>query len=414
MLTRVEWLLASRYMRGHRQEGFVSVIGWVSLIGIALGVATLIIVTSVMNGFRADLIDRILGLNGHLSILGPQQALTDYDDLVLAVAAIDGVSTVAPLIERRVLASNGGRSVGAVVRGMRPDDLRAKTLVADSISLGDLDNFTGPTSAVVGERLARSLGLIVGDSLRLLSPQGSASDFRTAPRSQAFEIVAMFDVGMYEYDSAYVYIPLASAQSYFDDGDTVTQLEVILTDGERLGRVRPLIEAVANGRGDIRDWRQLNSSLFNALQVERTVMFLILTLIILVAAFNIITGLVMLVKDKGPDIAVLRTLGGSKGMVMRVFIIAGASIGVIGTVVGGLLGLAVATNMHIINGLFAALSGRGRFAAETTFLSQLPSVVDPREVTIILTLALALSAIATLYPSWRAARLDPVEALRYE
>ena len=303
MLTRVEWLLASRYMRGHRQEGFVSVIGWVSLIGIALGVATLIIVTSVMNGFRADLIDRILGLNGHLSILGPQQALTDYDDLVLAVAAIDGVSTVAPLIERRVLASNGGRSVGAVVRGMRPDDLRAKTLVADSISLGDLDNFTGPTSAVVGERLARSLGLIVGDSLRLLSPQGSASDFRTAPRSQAFEIVAMFDVGMYEYDSAYVYIPLASAQSYFDDGDTVTQLEVILTDGERLGRVRPLIEAVANGRGDIRDWRQLNSSLFNALQVERTVMFLILTLIILVAAFNIITGLVMLVKDKGPDIA---------------------------------------------------------------------------------------------------------------
>ena len=413
-MTRVEWLLAGRYMRGRRQEGFVSVIGWVSLIGIALGVATLIIVTSVMNGFRADLIDRILGLNGHLSIEAPQQALSNYDDLVRAVAAIDGVSTVAPLIERRVLASNGGRSVGAVVRGMRPDDLRAKTLVADSISRGDLDSFAGPTGAVIGERLARSLGLAVGDSLRLLSPQGSASDFRTAPRSQAFEIVAMFNVGMYEYDSAYVYIPLASAQSYFDNGNTVTQLEVILTDDDQLGRVRPLVEGVAGGRGDTRDWRQLNSSLFNALQVERTVMFLILTLIVLVAAFNIVTGLVMLVKDKGPDIAVLRTLGSSKGLVMRVFIIAGASIGVIGTVVGGVLGLAVATNMPLINGFFAALSGRGRFTAETAFLSQLPSVVDPREVATILILALALSAIATLYPSWRAARLDPVEALRYE
>ena len=414
MLTRVEWMLAGRYMRTRRQEGFVSVIAWVSLVGITLGVATLIIVTSVMNGFRADLVGRILGLNGHISIVGPQQALPNYDDLARALDTIDGISTVAPLIEGRVLASNGQRSIGAVVRGMQPDDLRAKTLVSEAIVRGALDDFAEPTSAVLGQRLARSLGLTVGDTFRLLSPQGSVADFRTAPRTQAFEVVALFDVGMFEYDSAYVYIPLATAQSYFESGDTVTQLEVVLADAEHLGQVRQLVEVVARDRGEIRDWRQLNTSLFNALQVERTVMFLILTLIILVAAFNIVTGLVMLVKDKGPDIAVLRTLGTPRSLVMRVFIIAGASIGVIGTVVGGLLGLLVATNMDVVNDWFAVLSGAGRFNAEVAFLSRLPSVVDPREVSIILALALALSVIATLYPSWRAARLDPVEALRYE
>ncbi len=413
MLTRVEWLVAGRYMRARRQEGFVSVIAWVSLISIALGVATLIIVTSVMNGFRADLVDRILGLNGHLSVVGPQRALSDYDDLARAVGAIDGVEAVAPLVEGRVLASSGRRSLGAVVRGMRPDDLRAKSLVADAISIGELQSFGAPETAVMGERLARSLGLQIGDRVRLLSPQGSAGDFRTAPKSQAFEVVALFDVGMHEYDSAYLYIPLASAQTYFDSGGTVTHLEVVLTDNERLGQVRPLVETLTQERGDIRDWQQLNTSLFNALQVERTVMFLILTLIILVAAFNIITGLVMLVKDKGADIAVLRTLGSSKGLIMRVFMIAGASIGVIGTIAGGLLGLAVATNMPVINDFFAALSGR-QFSAEVAFLSRLPSVVDAREVALILVLALALSIIATIYPSWRAARLDPVEALRYE
>ncbi len=414
MLTRVEWMLAGRYMRTRRQEGFVSVIAWVSLVGITLGVATLIIVTSVMNGFRADLVGRILGLNGHLSIVGPQQALPNYDDLARALDTIDGISTVAPLIEGRVLASNGQRSIGAVVRGMQPDDLRAKTLVSEAIVRGALDDFAEPTSAVLGQRLARSLGLTVGDTFRLLSPQGSVADFRTAPRTQAFEVVALFDVGMFEYDSAYVYIPLATAQSYFESGDTVTQLEVVLADAEHLGQVRQLVEVVARDRGEIRDWRQLNTSLFNALQVERTVMFLILTLIILVAAFNIVTGLVMLVKDKGPDIAVLRTLGTPRSLVMRVFIIAGASIGVIGTVVGGLLGLLIATNMDVVNDWFAVLAGAGRFNAEVAFLSRLPSVVDPREVSIILALALALSVIATLYPSWRAARLDPVEALRYE
>ncbi len=413
MLSRVEWLVAGRYMRTRRQEGFVSVIGWVSLVGIALGVATLIIVTSVMNGFRADLVDRVLGLNGHLSVVGPDQSLADYDGLARAVGALDGIAAAAPLIERRVLVSTSRRSTGAVLRGMRADDLRNGTLVGRSIIAGDIDAFGSPDGAVLGERLARSLGLRVGDSVNLLSPQGSVADFRTAPRTQAFEVVALFDVEMYEYDSAYVYIPLDAAQAYFDQGDTVSQLDIVLTADHLLGQVRPLVETLAQGRGTTRDWQQVNTSLFNALQVERTVMFLILTLIILVAAFNIITGLVMLVKDKGADIAVLRTLGGSKALIMRVFIIAGASIGVIGTVVGGLLGLAVATNIDVINDWVGALSGR-QFSAEVAFLSSLPSQVDPREVTLILVLALALSVIATLYPSWRAARLDPVEALRYE
>ena len=414
MFSPVEWMIALRYMRARRAEGFISVIAGFSLMGIALGVATLIIVLSVMNGFRGELLDRILGLNGHIAVVSSSGPLSDYDPLAERVRMVDGVVSVTPLVEGQILATNGGRSAGALVRGLTPEALAARPSIAGNIRLGSLSQFGAGDGVVMGSRLARTLGVRVGDKVTLVSPRGTVTAFGTVPRMQAYRVVATFEVGMFEFDSTFIFMPLEAAQQYFRLGDTVNQLEVFVEDPDAFLRQRFDIAGVVGPGYRLFDWQQANSSFFNALQVERNVMFLILTLIIVVAAFNIISSLIMLVKDKGAAIAILRTVGASRGMVMRVFFIVGTSIGVVGTVAGAILGLFFSENIEVIRRWLEALTGTELFAAEIYFLSQLPAEVDPGEVIMVISMALGLSILATLYPSWRASRLDPVEALRNE
>ena len=415
MFSAFEWIMAMRYLRARRQEGFISVIAWFSLVGIALGVATLIIVMSVMNGFRQELLERILGINGHLSVYGPVAGqMTDYEPMIGKIEAVDGVISVNALIEGQVMASAKGVAKGAIVRGIRGEDLAKRDIVAENIQQGSLENFKGDDVVIIGQRLAHSMGVAVGDDITLISPKGNVTAFGTVPRMRAFKIVGTFEIGMYEYDSGFVFMPLEAAQIYFKMPDAVSNLEVFVNSPDNAQDIGFAITRALKGQATVHDWQRANSSFFNAIQVERNVMFLILTLIILVAAFNIISSLIMLVKDKGRDIAILRTMGATRGTIMRIFLIAGASVGVIGTTLGFGLGLAFAANIETIRHWIEGLTGNDLFAAEIYFLSQLPAVVDPTEVIAVVLMGLGLSFLATIYPSWRAARIDPAEALRYE
>lgn len=409
-----EWMLSGRYLRARRKEGFISVIAGFSFLGIMLGVATLIIVMAVMNGFRQELLDKILGLNGHLLIQPLESPLTDWEQVAERVATVPGVRLAAPIVEGQALASSPFNAAGVLVRGIRADDLAKLGSIARNIKQGSLDGFDQGTGVAIGRRLADQLTLRAGDSVTLVAPRGAVTPMGTTPRIKPYKIVAVFEIGMSEYDAAFVFMPLTEAQAYFNRRGDVTAIEVYTNNPDRIGDFRKPVSEAANRPIFMIDWRQRNSTFFNALQVERNVMFLILTLIVLVAALNIISGLIMLVKDKGQDIAILRTMGATQGAIMRVFLITGAAIGVVGTIVGFIVGTLVCLNIESIRQFLSWLTATELFSPELYFLSRLPAQMDTGETIAVVVMALALSLIATLYPSWRAARLDPVEALRYE
>ena len=410
-----EWMIAARYLRAKRKERFVSVISVISLIGVALGVATLIIVMSVMGGFRVELLNSILGINGHITVQARGGPLADYDAMAARIRAVPGVVKVTPFVEGQALASQSGYNgaAGVNVRGLRVDDLLSLPEIKKGLTRGAIASLNSD-SVIIGNGLANRLDLARGSMMVLTAPQGDVTPFGPTPRSKGYIAAGTFKVGNSLYDSGFVFMTLGEAQDYFNTGDGVTGLEVMLTDPEADMAMFPAIARAAGPNVRLARWQDLQGAFFQAVQVESSVMFLILSLIVLVAALNIISGLVMLVKDKSPDIAILRTMGASRGAIMRVFLIAGMSIGLTGTLLGFAVGLLFCHYIESIKQGLSHLTGIPLFDPSIYFLEKIPAVVDPGEVAVVVAMALGFSFLATLYPSWRAARLDPVEALRYE
>ena len=410
----IERLLAFRYIRARRAEGFISVVAWFSLAGITLGVATLIIVMSVMNGFRAELIGRILGLNGHLGVSSIEGGIKDYNKLALRLSEMPSIIAATPQIEGQVMVNANNQARGAVVRGVSWSDLAVRKPLWDSLDESAIAAFRDDGALLIGETMAFTLRLKIGDTVTLLSPKGRVTAFGTVPLRRSFKIGGIFKVGMHEYDSGFIFMPLDVSQVFFDTGDVVSGFEVYSSAPLNITAVSNIIKSQLGSKYRVFDWQERNASFLNALKVERNVMFLILTLIILVAAFNIVSSMIMLVRSKNADIAVLRSLGASSSLIMRVFLITGASIGAVGTLVGSLLGLIFCWQIDNIKRGVESLSGAELFSAEIYYLSKLPAVVDPFEVSIVVVMALVLSFVASLYPAWRAAHVAPAEVLRYE
>ncbi len=414
MITGFERMVAGRYLRSRGRENFISVVAWFSLIGIALGVATLIIVMSVMNGFREQLLNRILGVNGHLQVMSIGEPIKNFGDLEIKIKNIGGVTRAAAVVESQAMVTHEGSAQGALVRGLSISGLNTLKSIKEGIAAGKIDDFEGRGVAVIGQRMASRLGVDIGDPITLISSARGVTPFGAVPLQKSFKVVAVFDVGMYEYDSTFIYIPLRDARALFQTGDGVSFIEAMVENPEKLHPIKQEIQKSLSNQFRVFDWRDTNQTFVNALNVERNVMFLILTLIILVAAFNIVSSLVMLVKDKTRDIAVMRTMGATRGMIMRSFLITGSTIGVVGTLCGFALGLGFASNIEEIRTLLERLSGARLFQAEIYFLSKLPAKVDSFEVALVMAMALSLSFLASLYPAWRASRAEPAHALRYE
>lgn len=417
-LSTFERKVAFRYLRARREEGLISVIALFSLIGIALGVATLIVVLSVMNGVRGELIKSIIGLEGHVTVYANARGISDYDALVKNLSTISGVKSAAPKVEGQIMVSYKGQAVGAMGVGFRYDDLIKKELLVSKIREGSFDGLKTGEGVVIGQRLAEKMGIRLGDDITLISPEGRATVAGLVPRVKAYPVVGIFSIGMFAYDSGMIFMPFEEAQIYFklrDNGtDAASAIEIIGNSPEESASIA---QSVANTLGQgfrIYDWKGSNSHIFQAVLVQRNVMFLILTLIIIVASFNIISSLIMLVREKGRDVAILRTLGASRGSILRIFFACGASVGIMGTVIGVLLGLLIAFNTENIQLWLESLMGHKLFAEELYFLSHLPSKVDMGEVLSVVLMSLGLSFLATIYPARRAAKLNPAEALRYE
>ena len=409
-----EWMIAGRYLRAKRQESFISVISLFSLIGIALGVATLIIVMSVMNGFRVELLKSILGLSGHVTVQSQTGYLMDYDKVTARIRGVPGVVRAAPIVDGQVMANQNGASAGVAVRGIKREDLAKITLLTEKLMPGALSEFGGDESVIIGNGLANKLGLRVGSNITLIAAKGDVTPFGTTLRTKTYRVAGTFHVGNILYDNNYLYMPLEESQAYFNTGDGVSGIEVMVADPEKDVALLPAINKAAGPLMRLVTWQELNGTIISALAVESNTMFLILSLIILVAALNIVSGLIMLVKDKSADIAILRTMGATRGAMMRIFFIAGASIGVVGTILGFGIGVLFCANIENIRQGLSSLTGTKLFDPTVYFLSRMPAQMDPGQVIAVVVMALFLTFIATLYPAWRAARLDPVEALRYE
>ena len=410
-----EWMIAFRYMLPNRKQMFTSVISIISLIGIMLGVFALIVVMAVMNGFRTELLDRILGMNGHLVIQAIDSDFTDYNTLIPRIEGVDGVKFALPVIEGQAMAQGeAAGGTGALVRGLRKQDLDKLTTVTKNIKSGSLDDFDKQDGVAIGSGMAEKLGLYVGSDIRIVTPDGDVTPFGVTPRVKAYKVAAIFTVGMSEYDTIFVFMPLKEAQAFFNLGNKVQSLEIFLNDPDAVDKISPEIEKAVGRQVYSIDWRSRNQAFFSALQVERNVMFFILSLIVLVAALNIISGLIMLVKDKGHDIAILRTMGAKQSAVMRIFIMTGMVIGVIGTVLGLLLGVLTCENIGHIQDFISWLFNVDVFNPQLYFLTKLPARLEWGQTLIVVFMALFLSFLATLIPAWRAAKLDPVQALRYE
>ncbi len=409
-----EWMLSLRYLGSRRKEGFISVIAGFSFVGILLGVATLIIVMAVMNGFRQELLGKILGMNGHVVAYGQSGVIPDYDAVTERLKKVDGVTRAIPYVEGQVMASSQRTATGVLVRGLREADLKSLPSINNDKLRGSLDNFDDSESIAIGTRLAFKHRVGVGGDITLISPRGPVTPFGVTPTIRTYKVAAVFEIGMSEYDASYVFLPFKEAQKYFVQETGASAVELLIDRPDKVDDYVVPLQVAGGPSLRLFTWKRTNETFFNALQVERNVMFLILTLIILVAALNIVSGLIMLVKDKGRDIAILRTMGATRGTIMRVFLITGASIGVVGTIAGLVIGLVFCTHIEEIRQFMSWLTKTELFSPELYYLSRLPAEVDPNEVLTIAGMSFFLSVISTIYPSWRAARLDPVKALRYE
>jgi lipoprotein-releasing system permease protein len=410
-----ERMMAMRYLRARRKEAFVSVIAIFSFIGIMLGVATLIIVMAVLNGFRTELLSRILGVNGHMIVQPIESPLTEYDLIAQRIAAIPGVRLASPLVEGQTLSSGKiGAGTGALVRGVREQDIKQFPLVAGNVRQGTLDGFDTTGGVAIGARMAENLGLGIGDILTLVSPEGDVTAFGTTPRVKGYPVTAVFEIGMSEYDASIVFLPLTEAQAYFNSDGIVQSIEVFLDNPDKVDELREAVTEAPLRPVFVTDWRQRNKTFFSALELDRNVQFIVLSMIILVAALNIVSGLIMLVKDKGRDIAIMRTMGAKSGSIMRIFIMTGSVIGVLGTLTGFAVGLLFVKNIKSVQNAVDAMTGGQVWDPTVRYLSEIPARIDPHETGLVLLMGLTLSFLATLYPAWRAAKLDPVEALRYE
>nr|MEA2797557.1 lipoprotein-releasing system permease protein [Phenylobacterium sp.] len=413
-----ERMLAGRYLRAKRSQGGVALISIISFVGITLAVSVLIIVMSVMNGFRAELLGKILGFNGHVFVTGGVLDGAARDPAVQRILKVPGVTQAVPVIEAQAIAMGPNQITGAIVRGLTPKDLQATRIVAGNITKGDLRGFGqgdyGGDVVVIGERLAEQLGVRPGDNISLISPSGGATAFGGTPLQKSYVVGATFTAGMSQYDQAYIFMPLDQAQLFFGREDTIDAIEIKVADPDKAAQLKPAIGRAAGPSALVADWTQRDASYWGALKVERNVMRLILMLLVVIAALNIISSLVMLVKNKGRDIAILRTMGAGQGSILRIFFMAGGAIGTLGTAAGLALGALVSIYIGPIQSFVEWATGQAVFSSDVYFLNRLPAKVDWLEVTIIVGFSLAASFLCTLPPAWRASRLDPVEALRYE
>lgn len=416
LLSRYERMIARRYLLPGRSEAFIAVVAGFSLVAVMLGVAALIVVMSVMNGFRAELFDKITGLNGDAVVQAYNGGqLRDWRQIVADAKATPGVTSALPLVEQPLFVSYNGRVEFAQVRGMRVEDIRSNPALKGKEILGSLNRLTpGGEQIAIGSRLAESLGATVGSKLTIINPQGASTPMGTMFRSVSYTVATIFEVGIYDYDKVFIVMPIEDAQTLLLLGDGVTMIELKTKDPEHVDRILPPLADKVGDRGQLTDWRQMNRELFEAIGIDRTVSFTVLSIILVVAAFNIVSSLIMLVRSKTRDIAVLRTMGASQGALMRIFVTVGTTVGALGVIAGGILGWLFITFREQVAAFIGLVTGQNVWDPQMRFLSELPAKTDPFQTIGICAMAMLFSFLATLYPAWKASRTDPVQVLRYE